>query len=61
MKISDTRRCLLLSYDSDGILHLRHYAIAVTPTGVSKKVKKLLLSKIPDLSKFEDISEYVLK
>ena len=31
------------------------------PVGVSKAVKKLLNRKIPDLSKYDDISEYFSK
>uniref|UniRef100_A0A0N5AFN7 Brix domain-containing protein n=1 Tax=Syphacia muris TaxID=451379 RepID=A0A0N5AFN7_9BILA len=36
------------------------FAIKTVPTGISKSAKKLLQSKIPDLSKYRDISEFIL-
>jgi ribosome biogenesis protein SSF1/2 len=42
-------------------IELRHYEITVKPTGLSKSVKRLLKTDIPDLSKFDDISDYILR
>ncbi len=39
----------------------RHYDIAVKPVGISRSVKAVLTSKLPDLSQFQDISDFVLK
>lgn len=56
------RRVLLINRDSEtGKLDIRHYEIAVKPTGLSKSVKQLLRTDIPDLSKFDDISSYILR
>ncbi len=35
-------------------------AIRVKPRGLSRGVRKLVKSRVPDLSKYHDISEYVL-
>ena len=35
--------------------------IKIAPVGVSKAVKKLAKSKLPDLSKYKDISDFVLR
>lgn len=54
---------LLLSYDAEkGFLELRHYTIRAKPVGVSKSIRKLVQShKVPDLSAFADISEFVMR
>lgn len=41
--------------------YLRHYELSVKPAGVSKSVKSLLKPEVPDLSKFKDVSEFVLR
>jgi ribosome biogenesis protein SSF1/2 len=41
--------------------YLRHYELSVKPAGVSKSIKSLLKPKVPDLSKFNDVSEFVLR
>lgn len=62
VNLSTIRRCLLLNYDPETrTIDFRHYAIKVVPAGVSKGVKKLLQNKIPNLSKFSDISEFMTK
>ena len=35
--------------------------IQVTPVGITKPIKKLLKAKVPDMSKYSDISDYVTK
>jgi len=60
--LNDIRRCVLFNYNTDDkTIDFRHYAIKVVPCGLSKAVKKLMQNKVPDLSRFEDISDYVLK
>ena len=62
VNLASIRRCLLLNYNSETrLLDFRHYAIKVVPAGVSKGVKKLLQNKVPNLSKFHDISEVMTK
>lgn len=42
-------------------IDFRHYAIKVVPVGLSRGVKKIVQAKIPNLSKCEDISEFLTK
>ncbi|XP_059475797.1 protein Peter pan [Neocloeon triangulifer] len=60
VKLSNVRRCVLLNYDPETkLIDFRHYAIRAVPVGLNRGVKKLVQSKVPDLSKFNDISEYI--
>lgn len=59
VKLNTIKRCLLLNYSSENdTIELRHYSISATPVGVNKAVKKLL-KKVPDLSRYSDISEFL--
>ena len=54
VKLADCRRVVLFHVNKDDeTVEMRHYAIKATPVGVSRSVKKILQSKIPDLSKLE--------
>lgn len=49
---------MLVHLDKEsGMIELRHFAIRAAPLGVSKPVKKITRTRIPDLGKLEDISE----
>jgi ribosome biogenesis protein SSF1/2 len=62
VKLSNIRRCVLLNYNaSSGLIDFRHYAIKAVPVGLSKGVKKLVQSKVPNLGRFEDISDFITK
>uniref|UniRef100_A0A069DU24 Putative rna-binding protein n=1 Tax=Panstrongylus megistus TaxID=65343 RepID=A0A069DU24_9HEMI len=62
VNLNEVHRCLLLNYNSEtNMIDIRHYMIRVTPVGVSKSVKKLLSSKVPNLSRFSDISDFIEK
>ncbi|KAJ3030414.1 UNVERIFIED_CONTAM: hypothetical protein HDU68_009118 [Siphonaria sp. JEL0065] len=62
MKLSDARRVLLFNLDSStGEIEIRHYSIGVKAIGISKSVKSLIQTNIPDLNKFQDVSDYVLR
>ena len=62
IKLATIRRALLLQYSAeDDLIDFRQYSIKAVPAGVSRSVKKLLQNKIPDLSKYEDICDFVLK
>ena len=62
MNLSEIRRCVLLSYNSETkTIDFRHYAIKAVPVGISRGVKKIVQSKIPNLAKYEDISEFLTK
>lgn len=60
VKLGDCRRVVLYHYlPETGQVEMRHYAIRASPVGISRNVKKIIQSKIPDLSNLEDISEFV--
>jgi len=72
VKLSDCRRVVLFNYirkESDGnsessekedeIVEVRHYAIKATPVGLNRKVRRIIQAKIPNLSKLDDISDYI--
>jgi len=59
IQLSSVKRCLLVDYHPEtDMIELRHYSVAAVPVGVNKAVKKLM-KKIPDLSKYSDISEFL--
>lgn len=61
-KTKSIQRCCLIHYDAEeGAFDFRHYAIRVVPVGVSKAVKKFNKRKLPDLSNFSDVSEFMTK
>ncbi|CAG9806980.1 unnamed protein product [Chironomus riparius] len=62
IKLSSIKRCVLFSYNpATKLVEMRHFAITVVPTGVNRAIKKIAMKKIPDMNKFEDISDFVLK
>ncbi|GFQ87954.1 suppressor of SWI4 1 homolog [Trichonephila clavata] len=59
-QLNSIRRCLLFNYNStDNTIDLRHYAIKVVPTGMSRAVKKLVQSKVPNLSNYQEIGDFL--
>lgn len=62
VKLATIKRCVIFSYSpATNLVDMRHYAVTVVPTCVNKAIKKIAQKKIPDMSKFEDISDFVLK
>jgi ribosome biogenesis protein SSF1/2 len=62
VKLSDIRRVVLCHYNRDeDMVEFRHYAITVKMVGVSKTVKRILRADIPNLSHYDDISEYIMR
>lgn len=60
IKLNDCRRVVLFHYNKvDGTVTMRHYAVKAQPVGISKNIKKILQSKIPNLNDLQDISEFV--
>lgn len=60
--LSGIRRCVLLNYNSDTkIIDFRHYNIQAAPIGISRGVKKLIQTKLPNMAQLSDISDYVLR
>ncbi|KAK8394734.1 hypothetical protein O3P69_005903 [Scylla paramamosain] len=61
-KTKSIQRCCLIHFDAEeGVFDFRHYAIQVVPVGLSKAVKKFKKRKLPDLSNFTDVSEFMTK
>merc|ERR1719262_643478 len=60
VKLNTIRRCVLLNRDDEtGDIEFRHYTIKIVPVGLSKGVKKIATGKIPNLARFEDMSEFL--
>uniref|UniRef100_A0AC34QI89 Brix domain-containing protein n=1 Tax=Panagrolaimus sp. JU765 TaxID=591449 RepID=A0AC34QI89_9BILA len=61
VKLAIVRRAVLINYDNESdTMDFRHYSIKTVPSGMTKSTKKIVQGKVPDLSKYEDISEYFL-
>jgi len=62
MKLGEAKRVLLLNYDSEtDKIDFRHYYIGIKVTGVNKSIKRIIQTEVPNLNKYDDISEYILK
>nr|AAH80470.1 Unknown (protein for MGC:89755) [Xenopus tropicalis] len=62
VNLNTIRRCILINYDDETQqLDFRHYSLKVVPVGMSKGMKKLLQEKFPNMSRWEDISELLVK
>ncbi|KAF6210369.1 hypothetical protein GE061_013473 [Apolygus lucorum] len=58
--LNNVKRCVLFNYDPESKnIELRHYGINIKPTGVGRSVKKLVSNKVPNLARFEDISDFI--
>ncbi|CAL8273598.1 unnamed protein product [Lota lota] len=62
VNLNSIKRCVLLNYDPvSKEIELRHYSLKVVPVGMSRGVKKLMQERFPNMNKFEDISELLMK
>ncbi|XP_061838040.1 suppressor of SWI4 1 homolog [Nerophis lumbriciformis] len=62
VSLNTIKRAVLLNYNKESQeIEFRHYSLKVVPVGMSRGVKKLMQEKFPNMSKFEDISELMLK
>ncbi|XP_069571702.1 suppressor of SWI4 1 homolog [Brachyistius frenatus] len=62
VSLNNIKRCVLLDYNPvTQEIEFRHYSLKVVPVGMSRGVKKLMQEKFPNMSKFEDISELMMK
>lgn len=51
---------MLISYNPvTQLLDWRHYAVTVAPVGLSRGIKKVVVGKIPNLGKCEDIADFL--
>ncbi|XP_041673479.1 suppressor of SWI4 1 homolog [Cheilinus undulatus] len=62
VSLNNIKRCVLLNYNPESQeIEFRHYSLKVVPVGMSRGVKKLMQEKFPNMSKFDDISELLIK
>ncbi|XP_077475703.1 suppressor of SWI4 1 homolog [Stigmatopora argus] len=62
VSLNTIKRCVLLNYNTETQeIEFRHYSLKVVPVGMSRGVKKLMQERFPNMSKFEDISELMIK
>lgn len=60
VNLSTIKRCVLYSYNATtNLIDVRHFAIRVAPVGMNRSVKKVILGKVPNLSKCEDIADFI--
>jgi len=61
VSVGNIRRCLLLRYDPETEqIYLRHYSIKAIPVGVSRRVRRIIQTRLPDMSGFNDVGDYLL-
>ncbi|KAI6225657.1 Brix domain-containing protein [Aphelenchoides besseyi] len=61
VNLQKIRRAVLVNFDAEKeLIDFRHYSIKTVPSDLSKSTKKIVQSKIPDLSKYKDISEFLI-
>merc|ERR1712168_1724203 len=62
VNLNDIRRCIILNYNADTeVIDFRHYNIRAVPVGMSKGMKKLIKAKVPNMGRFDDISDLLMK
>lgn len=59
VKLSALRRVLLFERDAEtGEVHVRHFALRVTPAGLSRPVRKMVVrGRVPKLARLDDVAE----
>lgn len=58
--LSTIKRCVIYSYNSaTNLIDMRHFAIRVAPVGMNRSVKRVILGKVPNLAKCEDIADFI--
>ena len=61
VELKHIRRVLLVHREPDASIHIRHYEITVKPTGLSKGVKAVIRTEVPDLGRYDDIADFILR
>ena len=58
--LSHCRRVVLFHYDpTTQLIELRHYLITASPANLSRAMRRLVRGKLTDMSKYDDIADYV--
>lgn len=62
MRLSDAKRVVLFNLNPEtNLIEMRHYRITIKTLGISKSVKAIIQTNVPDLRKFDDISDFIMK
>jgi ribosome biogenesis protein SSF1/2 len=62
MKVSEAKRIILFHLNPETkLIEMRHYRITVKTLGISKSIKSIIKTNVPDLKGYEDISDFVTK
>lgn len=62
VSLNNIKRCVMVNYNPESQqIEFRHYSLKVVPVGMSRGVKKLMQERFPNMGKFEDISELLMK
>lgn len=67
VRLSECRRVVLFHLLEDeeidgqmrSVVQMRHYAIRATPVGVNRRIRRIVQDKLPNLSKCQDIADYL--
>lgn len=59
---NNCKRVVLFHYNNENdLFEFRHYGIRIIPAGVNRNIKKIILNEsLPELSRVNDIAEYIL-
>lgn len=61
IRLNECRRVVLLQYDKENdTIDFRHYFVRATPTGVTRSIKHIVQTKLPNLANAQDVSEIIL-
>ncbi|CAG8819618.1 45603_t:CDS:2, partial [Gigaspora margarita] len=62
IRLSEARRVVLFNYNTDTKhIDFRHYYIDLKPAGLSKSVRRIVSTNVPNLHNYNDISDYILR
>ena len=62
VKLSQVRRVMLMHHDAaSGTITWRHYGVRLVPRGLSKAVRRIRRKRLPDLGRYHDLSQFVLR
>lgn len=60
VNLSTVKRCVLFSYNPiTKLIDMRHFSVTVSPVGLNRNVKKVVIGKVPNLARCEDIADFV--
>jgi ribosome biogenesis protein SSF1/2 len=62
MKLSEAKRVILFHLNPEtNQIEVRHYVITIKTLGISKSIKSIINTQVPDLRGYDDISDFVMK